>query len=654
MLAAFSPGSDFKRYYRGTMPRLALIVIILMPLMYGALYLWAFWNPFDAVNKIPVALVNADRGATVQGKPLNAGQQVADGLIASKQLDLHVVSEDEAKDGVEHGKYYFSITLPQDFSEDVASPASGDARSAQLIFTYNDANNYLSTVMGQDAAEQVVNKVSSQVGATTFDIVINDVTGLMPKLQQAQAGVNELNTGMQQANTGADELATNLVTAKNGSAQLAGGLTELDNAVISATDPVLAALDNSANNGLSAAELTALVSRVGTNTSTVATQLTAASNTQSQASQAVTSVATQLRASPDPNIRRLADALAPVQSFLRTEGLGPDATNQLTQMRTDSVALTQQLGNSQSPVRTALGLLESGQLRTDIVAARGAANELSSGANQLSTGLVELSNGANQLSAGTQQLADGTGELAGQVDAGVKAVPHWSQDQKDALANTLAQPVALQENTLNEAKTFGTGFAPFFLGLALFVGSIIAWMLFTPLQSRPIAQGLGSLRAVLASFAPTFFVGFLQASILYLVVVFAVGLRPAYPIATFGFMLLMVAVFLAMIQMFNAVFGPAVGRVTTLAFLMVMLTSAGGIYPVQTTTKPFQYIHWVDPMTYTVNGLRQLTVGGVDHRLWIAVAVLSVLTVVFLAISTWAAHRNRQYNMDRLYPPVEV
>ena len=54
MLAAFSPGSDFKRYYRGRMPRLALIVIILMPLMYGALYLWAFWNPFNAVDKIPV------------------------------------------------------------------------------------------------------------------------------------------------------------------------------------------------------------------------------------------------------------------------------------------------------------------------------------------------------------------------------------------------------------------------------------------------------------------------------------------------------------------------------------------------------------------------------------------------------------------------
>ncbi len=59
-------------------------------------------------------------------------------------------------------------------------------------------------------------------------------------------------------------------------------------------------------------------------------------------------------------------------------------------------------------------------------------------------------------------------------------------------------------------------------------------------------------------------------------------------------------------------------------------------------------------MTYTVTGLRQLTVGGVDSRFWIALAVVIGLTCLFLAVSTLAARRNRQYNMDRLYPPVEV
>lgn len=654
MLAAFSPGSDFKRYYRGRMPRLALIVIILMPLMYGALYLWAFWNPFNAVDKIPVALVNADAGTTVQGTKLDAGAQVAQGLIDSKQLDLHEVSEKDAADGVRDGKYYFSITLPSDFSESVASPTGDNPRSARLIFTYNDANNYLSTVMGQDAAQQVVNKVGAQVGAQTFDIVLSDVSKLIPKLKEAQAGVNQLNAGMKTANQGAQELSTNLVTAKNGAGELAGGLNELDTAVTSATDPILAALNNAGGSGLSTAELTAAADRLGTNSQTVSTQLASASTTQSQASTLVDNAVAQLAQSTDPNIKALAAALGPVQSFLKTQGLGPDANNQLTQVKSDAAVVSAQMSNPQSPVRQALTLLESGKLRNDVVAARSAANELSSGANQLSSGLVELSNGANELSSGTTQLANGTQQLAGKVNEGVADIPKWSEKQKEQFAQSLAQPVALEENTLNEAKTFGTGFTPFFFGLALFVGSIIAWMLFTPLQARPIAQGLNSFRVILASYAPTFLVGVLQAAILYLVVVFAIGLRPTHPWATFGFMLLMVAMFMAMIQMFNALFGPAVGRVVTLAFLMIMLTSAGGIYPVPTTTKPFQYIHWVDPMTYTVTGLRQLTVGGVDSRFWIALAVVIGLTIVFLAVSTLAARRNRQYNMDRLYPPVEV
>ena len=139
----------------------------------------------------------------------------------------------------------------------------------------------------------------------------------------------------------------------------------------------------------------------------------------------------------------------------------------------------------------------------------------------------------------------------------------------------------MKEVTHNEAKTFAYGFAPFFFGLALFVGGIIAWMLFTPLLARPLAQGLGSFRVVLASYAPTLFIGFIQATILYLVVGLALGMQYANPVGTYLFMLLMVAMFMAMIQMFNALLGPAVGRVLTLAFLMVQLTSAGGIYPVR-------------------------------------------------------------------------
>ncbi|WP_454166324.1 YhgE/Pip family protein [Gordonia iterans] len=626
MLAAFSPGSDFKRYYRGRMPRLALCVILVMPLLYGALYLWAFWNPFGAVDKIPVAIVNSDKGADVDGQRLTAGKDVVDGLIESKQLDLHLVSPDDAASGLAHGKYYFTITLPTDFSERLTSPTSGDAKSAPLVFSYNDANNYLATIIGQSAAEQVVNMVGAQVGAQTFDVVFEQLDPMLAKVTEAADGAGELAAGLQQAKGGADEL-------NDGVQQLAGGVME-------ATDPLLSAAQRHQGQGPSAAEVNATADRLGRTLDRINQGLGAATTVQSRAYQAVVTLQNQLRHHPDPTVRALAPALDPVVQVLAAQGLGPDSHSDLKAAQQDSALLAQQLDNPNSPLRTVLTLFSSGGLVTDLEMVRGAVTQLSDGTAQLADGLGELSTGADQLAAG---LAEGA-----------QALPDWTPEQQAQLAKVLSDPVTLSERVENEAPNFGTGFAPFFFGLALFVGSIIAWMLFTPLQARPIAHGLNSFRVVLASFAPTLAIGILQAAILYLVTVFAVGLRPVYPWATFGFMVLMVAMFMAMIQMFNAVLGPSTGRVVTLAFLMVMLTSAGGIYPPQTTAKPFQYIHYVDPMTYTVNGLRQLTVGGIDSRLWTSIAVLVALIVVFLAISTWAAHRNRQYNMDRLYPPVEV
>ena len=185
------------------------------------------------------------------------------------------------------------------------------------MFTYNDANNYLATIIGQDAAQQVVNKVSAQVGTQTFDIVLNEVGGVTGKLTQAADGANELASGLKTANTGADEIATNMVTAKNGADQLASGLGELDSALIKATDPLLNAL-GADQTGLSAAEVNAAADRLARNAGAASKELSAAANQQSHASQALDNVVSQLSASSDPTVRGLANALAPELVRTRT------------------------------------------------------------------------------------------------------------------------------------------------------------------------------------------------------------------------------------------------------------------------------------------------------------------------------------------------
>ena len=78
------------------------------------------------------------------------------------------------------------------------------------------------------------------------------------------------------------------------------------------------------------------------------------------------------------------------------------------------------------------------------------------------------------------------------------------------------------------------------------------------------------------------------------------------------------------------------------------------MYPVETTSKPFQVLHKFDPMTYGVNGLRQLILGGIDARLWQAVIVLFGIWAVALAISSLSARRHQLWNLERLIPAISV
>ena len=72
MLSGLAFGSEIKRFGRSRLTRVALVVLTLLPLVYGALYLWAFQDPFGRVDKMPVALVNADRGAVVNVAVMNS------------------------------------------------------------------------------------------------------------------------------------------------------------------------------------------------------------------------------------------------------------------------------------------------------------------------------------------------------------------------------------------------------------------------------------------------------------------------------------------------------------------------------------------------------------------------------------------------------
>ncbi|WP_182358190.1 YhgE/Pip domain-containing protein [Tomitella gaofuii] len=670
MLAGFSIGSELKRFGKGRMPKIALLAIVFMPLLYGALYLWAFWNPFNEVDRLPVALVDSDRGAVVEGQPLHAGKQVADELLSRNDLDWHLVSPQEARQGVEDGDYYFSVTLPENFSAAVGSPMSDDPRQATIDVLYNDTNNYLSTVIGQNAMNQLQLAVSQTISSQAVDKVLIGLQSAGDGLQQAADGAGRLADGAATLDDGAGELDAGAHTlsegidaAQAGSGELADGASRLSDGIDTATGGVLALTDGLGRLSAGTDQLGAGAAQISGGVAQVVGLLDPVGQVQSDAARQVAQVADLLRGNPDPLSQQAVAALDGLQHTLATQGLAPAALDRLHQLRDGAARLSTELNDPSSQYRSGITALVDGggALRSGLQQLSAGGHELDSGAAALHSGLGELSAGGHRLTDGTTTLAEGTeqlrsgsAELAQRLGEGAEQVPDWNEQQRKDVSSTIGAPVGVDEDSVTHAPTFGIGFAPFFLSLALYVGGIIVWMLLRPIQQRPLAGRLGALRVVFASFWPALWIVVAQAVVMYLVVRFALDLNPAYPAATFGMLLLIGATFLALIQMFNVVLGTSVGRVVTLAFLMLQLVSSGGVYPVETTSRPFQWLHPFDPMTYTVDGLRQVTLGHVDSRLWISLAVLAGVFVGSLALSALAARRDRRWTVERLHPPIEV
>lgn len=275
------------------------------------------------------------------------------------------------------------------------------------------------------------------------------------------------------------------------------------------------------------------------------------------------------------------------------------------------------------------------------------------GAAGLDGGIGKLHEGAGTLQGGIVKLSDGSARLAGGLHDGVARIPDYDKNDRDARTEVMADPVRLASQAMHKAPDYGTGFAPYFIPLSLWVGAMVAYMLVQPLNRRALAAGASPWRIALAGWLPVVAVGTVQAGALLAVLHWALGLQMVRAAGTAGFLVLVVACFAAIVQWLGARFGPA-GRILVLALLMLQLTSAGGTYPVQTSPGFFNAIHPFLPMSYVVEGLRHLITGGGTTSVWQACGVLAAFTACALALTAFSARGKQVWSVKRLHPELTL
>ena len=670
--------AEWKHLFNNKILLISMAVISFIPILYSGFFLGSIWDPYGQTKNLPVAFVNEDKGASLNGKSLNVGESVEKKLKDNHDLGWEFVSKQQADEGVNNGHFYAVVTIPSDFSQKAASITESEPQQAVINFTTTPAKNYIGSLVSNQAATKVKSSVSEQItqayakgilenldklgmgldtaanGASTLhdglgrlqsdtQTYVSGVKQLAVNQQSLTGGLAQLSDGSRKLQAGLGQLSNNLPTESqlsqlsDGMKQLQSGINQL-NASVSNPSPALVAQQNKVKTDAQTLAETMLASR---------SDLLAAGGTlQTLGAQAAASGSDSTTISL-PQISNISRALTKTQII----------SAQMETLREDLQALTQQLLAQQTQLQAGVSALNNGvnQLTPNAITAFNGYNSVRFANNQLLAGSASLANGLSEAKSGSQKLANGASLLESRSGALIDGTSQLASGA-DTLANKLAdasnrikiQPTGAttQQQIANPVKSevtekgnvpnYGYALSPYVLSLSLFVGALVLNVIY-PIR-KTFSEQESAIRWWLSKASVAGVAAFMQATILMLVMVFFLGLTPEHPAHFIGAIYLTSFAYMSIVSLLVIVLDNP-GRFLAMVLLVLQLGSSEGTFPIQTANGFFQAINPLVPMTYSIRALRQSISGGLDNAfyggsMWVLAGFLLVanlLTIGFFA-----------------------
>jgi putative membrane protein len=632
-----------------------IMAVILVPLLYSSLFLWAFWDPYAKLDSLPVAIVNEDKGASFQGKDMKIGEEFIDKIQQTKSFEWHVVTKDEALQGLKDNKYYLGVEIPQDFSAKAMNVLEDHPVAAAFQFYPNEGYNFLSSQIGKTVIDRMKGEISSQLTKAYTETVFTSIHTLSEGLAAAAEGALRLSEGTKSIESGLGTMNENLVKLVEGTQPLKHGVDEL----LGGADQL--------NSGLGQ-----LKHGAGQLTSGLV-QLTEGYNQlrvgSKQAEEGTVQLENGLEQSLEASSKLNAGMSGLVSGLEQYVALHPESAQDPVLMKLVGTAKTlaggtDSLVNGQLQLAEGAAKLVDGETMLnesmDIFAQKlgeakqGSQNvasgliQLEQGGEELEAGLAQLFSGVEQLSEGSKLLEAGSSKLTSGAITVAKGTDELSVKLKeasdksselqgtDAMYLKVANPVEVQEEKLNPVPNYGTGFAPYFVSLGLFVGALLLTIVF-PLR-EPAGSPKSGFALFLGKLGMMLLVGGIQAVIVDVVLLYGLGLEVQSVPLFVLFSLITTWTYMALIQLFVTTLGDP-GRFVAIVVLILQLTTSAGTFPVELIPDTLQHITAWLPMTYTVSGYKAVISSGEFGFMWYNASVLgafalssSLLTLIYFVV----------------------
>ncbi|HHK5552115.1 phage infection protein [Bacillus anthracis] len=386
---------EFTQIIKSKKILIPIIAVLFVPILYAGMFLWAFWDPYKQLDDLPVAVVNLDKGAVFDGKPIEVGKGLVDNLKDNTSFKWEFVSEKEAKKGMEGRKYYMLVRIPDDFSSNATTLLKDEPKPLNLEYIPNESLNFLSSQIGGTAIEKIKGEVASTLTKTYAEKMFDSIQDVSKGLADGAEGASKLHDGSNELHDGSSKVTDGLHTLQGKSGEMKDGVQKLADGSNKLQD----------GSGKVTAGLNTLNSKNG--------------------------------------IGKLQDGSGKV-----TDGL-----NMLNSKTGEMQTGIGKLVDGSGKVTNGLNTLNSktGELRDGSEKVTDGLNKLVSKSGELQTGTTDLSNGMGKLAEGQSQLEKGSQE----IQKGLQELNSNVQKSAGALAEMQSKVPSIL-NTVNE-KIDGAG-----------------------------------------------------------------------------------------------------------------------------------------------------------------------------------------------------
>lgn len=678
--------ADLRGLLRNFFALVIAVGLCLLPAFYAWFNIYANWDPYANTGNIRIAVSNLDEGCTdLDGNPANMGEQIVEQLKQKDNIGwVFTDSKEDAVDRVKSGDCYAAVVIGSDFSYSMYHALADNIENPKITYYENEKKNAVATKITDTAVSTLQSTINQSFVKVVTEKIFTETNNLQGELSKDNAvdafvaklttvqgylndydkmitsfmkGNNLLSESADQTNdnlaASQDMIASGKESMEDGKDSLAETETsfaafskrvelsltsiqlsldeiskeiagaQLDKQVDTLTKDVIAIQADAADMSEQLAKLEAYLKKVQGDTKSLSNTI--------EAVQKMETLANTIAETGDVE-QDSTDAKNAIASMQQT------LTNYSATIANINTMFTKQITPQvQELLANMESVLESTEKILDNLS--GTLDGMKDIFDGVDTTLDTINVSLTQLQGVLTQANDKITNVLEQIKAASDS------EQLDIIMNLLAgnpdmygdffsQPVKVEEHYVYEIANYGSGVAPFYTVLAIWVGMTILVSILKVHVDKKDFPHAKPYEYYFGRYLLFLLLSEVQAMVIVIGDLYIFGVQCKYPAAMFLVAAVTSLTFSLLIYSLTISFGD-IGKALAVVVMVIQIAGSGGTYPIEALPAFFRNVYIFFPFPYAINAMREC-IGGMYHQdLVLDLLKLLIFCAASLIIGLW-------------------